>query len=158
MCQDGDHSSCSEMNDKCLEMFIRFEEGVIRKLTFVGAIVEQIKESMQILTRRHCSQFSNATIKVIFKNPSMAAVLMEMLHPEEMDDSLYQRNLQRLLLNYNSAALESCLALMKISDRLSRAAITESYKVSVIKLAFEYLPNTRKTLFVVSILGGSFHC
>lgn len=80
-------------------------------------------------------------------------MLMDMLGPDQMDDGLYKRNLQRLLSYTECAAgdtLELCMAHMKLSDRASRVGITESYRRSLIDFAFENLPRTRNRMFNVS--------
>lgn len=98
--------------------------------------------------RRHSSQFSTETVDAIMKNPLMMPILMDVLDP---DDRLYLRVLQRF---FNEGAkkpsvLLSCLPTLEISVWASRSRVTESYRISIIKMVFEYLKSPQQECFEI---------
>lgn len=121
------------------------------KLSFVRTIFATIKDWMRVLMRRHCLPMHSETLKVIYKNPPMADMLMDVLDPEQLDDGMYFKVLQYLLvmLDRQTATQEKCLARMKIGDRASREGVTESYRMSMIKEVILKLPKEGNVIFKV---------
>lgn len=108
-----------------------------------------MKERFKVLTRRHCSSQAHQIVKVIFRNPVMANLLMDVLDPDQLDDGSYLRVLRDIFEEGRNGekTLGLCFQKMKVGERASRLGITESYRLSIIRFVFEYLPKKRTEMF-----------
>lgn len=119
------------------------------KFGFVSEILNKLKEKFKLLYRRHSSTQAHQIVKVIFRNPVMAPLLMDVLDPDQLDDGSYLRLLRNIFDEGRNGekALGVCFQKMKVGDRASRLGITESFRLSIIRFVFEYLPSFRNEMF-----------
>lgn len=150
---EGNHGDCYRVLKEILDLFGKSDDEIVKKFQFVAAIFDYLRQRLKQLFRRHNHSHYSRVVTTIKGNPPMSSILMNILDPNQLDDTLYLRVLQSLVNTIRDVkTLETCLGLMKISDRGSREGITESYRMSLVRFVLENAGEEKNAVFDVSYL------